>query len=141
MYHVASCITWCPVPSRPVSSRPVPSRPVLSRPVLSSYLMLWSSCAVPCHARCHATLWAMPCAVPCHAVLCHAMPCYACIPLSQKTDSIYHHHHHHHHHPEGVVSRSFCLNSSIFAVSEFVARRWWCIGSLFPLSQARNVAV
>ena len=36
------------------------------------------------------------------------------------------------HHPEGVVYRSFCLNSSTFAASEIVSRRWWCIGSLFP---------
>ena len=38
----------------------------------------------------------------------------------------------HHHHPEGVVYRCFCLNSSTFAVSEIVSRRWWCIESPFP---------
>ena len=37
-----------------------------------------------------------------------------------------------HHHSEGVVYRSFCLNSSTFAVSEIAARRWWCIESPFP---------
>ena len=52
-------------------------------------------------------------------------------PLGGKTDSI---HHHHHHHPEGVVYRSFCLNSSTVAVPEIVYRRWWCIESGFPLS-------
>ena len=41
-------------------------------------------------------------------------------------------HHHHHHHPEGVVYRSFCLNSSTVAVSEIASRRLWCIESLFP---------
>ena len=51
---------------------------------------------------------------------------------ARKTDSI---HHHHHHHPEGVVYRSFCLNSSTFAVSEIASRRWWCIESLFPSAQ------
>ena len=40
--------------------------------------------------------------------------------------------HHHHHHPEGVVYRSFCLNSSTFAVSQIASRRWWCIESLCP---------
>ena len=39
---------------------------------------------------------------------------------------------HHHHHPDGVVYRSFCLNSSAFAVSEIASRRRWCIESLFP---------
>ena len=39
--------------------------------------------------------------------------------------------HRRHHHPEGVVYRSFCLNSSTFAVSEIASRRWWCIA--FPL--------
>ena len=29
--------------------------------------------------------------------------------------------------------RSFCLNSSTFAVSKVTSRRWWCIESLFPL--------
>ena len=50
----------------------------------------------------------------------------------RKTDSIHHHHHHLHHHAEGVVYRSFCLNSSALAVSETASRRWWCIESLFP---------
>ena len=38
----------------------------------------------------------------------------------------------HHHHSEGVVYRSFCLNSSTLAVSETASRRWWCIEPLFP---------
>ena len=54
----------------------------------------------------------------------------------RKTDSIHHHHHlhhHHHHHPEGVVYRSFCLNSGTLAVPKVTSRRWWwCIESLFP---------
>ena len=41
---------------------------------------------------------------------------------------------HHHQHPEGVVYRSFCLNSNTFAVSEIVSRRGWCIESLFPVT-------
>ena len=44
---------------------------------------------------------------------------------------------HHHHHPEGVVYRSFCLNSSTFAVSEIASGRWWCIESLFPAMVCR----
>ena len=53
--------------------------------------------------------------------------------IGRKADSI--HHHHHHHHPEGVVYRSFCLNSSTSAVSEIVSRRWWCIEYLFPIGE------
>ena len=45
----------------------------------------------------------------------------------RKTESI-----HHRHRPEGVVYRSFCLNSGTVAVSEFTSRRWWCIESLLP---------
>ena len=52
----------------------------------------------------------------------------------RKTDSmILYHHQHRHHHPEGVVYRTFCLNSSTSAVSEIASRRWWCIESL-PIS-------
>ena len=40
------------------------------------------------------------------------------------------HHHHHHHHPEGVVYRTFRLNSSTSAASEIASRRWWHIESL-----------
>ena len=37
-----------------------------------------------------------------------------------------------HHHPEGVVYRSFCINSGTVAVSEVTSRWWWwCIESLF----------
>ena len=48
----------------------------------------------------------------------------------RKTDCI---HHHHHHHPEGVVYKNTCFNSSIFALSETAARRWWCIESFLPV--------
>ena len=47
----------------------------------------------------------------------------------------------HHHLPEGVVHRSCCLNSSTFAVSEIVSRRWWCIESLLPESWCRYSGV
>ena len=52
--------------------------------------------------------------------------------VNRKTDAI------HRHHPEGVVYRSFHLNSSTFAVSEVVSRRWWCIESLFLVSSRRT---
>ena len=48
--------------------------------------------------------------------------------ITRKTDSIQHHH------PEGVVYRSFCLNSGTVAVSEAISRRWWCIESVFPIT-------
>ena len=46
---------------------------------------------------------------------------------TRKSDVI-----HHRHHPEGVVYRSFRLNSNTFAVSDIASRRWWSIESLFP---------
>ena len=49
--------------------------------------------------------------------------------VSRKNDFI-------HHNPEGLVYRSFCLNSSTFAVSETASRRWWCIEYLFPVSHS-----
>ena len=49
--------------------------------------------------------------------------------IIRKTDSI------HHHHPEGVVYRSFCLNSGTVAVSKVTSGRRWCTESLFPFSQ------
>ena len=52
----------------------------------------------------------------------------------RMTDSI------HHHHPEGVVYRSFCLNSGTVAVSKVTSRRWWCIESIFPQVRARALA-
>ena len=47
--------------------------------------------------------------------------------ITRKTDSI-------HHHPEGMVYRSFCLNSGTVAISKITSRRWWCIESLFPIT-------
>ena len=46
----------------------------------------------------------------------------------RKTDSI------HHHHPDGVVYKSFCLNSSTFEVSTITSGRWWCTESVFPIA-------
>ena len=45
---------------------------------------------------------------------------------------------HHHHHLEGVVCKSFCLNSGTSAVSEVASRRWWCIEPLFPGKTQQN---
>ena len=56
-----------------------------------------------------------------------ASDCCASPIVFRKTDSI------HNHHPEGVVYRSFCLNSSTFAVSGIASRRWWCMESRFPV--------
>ena len=57
------------------------------------------------------------------------MRIHLCTARIRKSDLIQHHHNHH---PEGVVYRSFRLNSSAFAASEMASRRW-CVESLFPL--------
>ena len=38
------------------------------------------------------------------------------------------------------IVRSFCLNSNIFAVSETVSRRWWCVESLFPTASLKTTS-
>ena len=65
----------------------------------------------------------------CVAVAIVSYNVYIYVPIRFVSDFI-----RHHHHPEGVVYRSFCLNSSTSAVSEIASGSWWCTESLFPLS-------